>query len=141
VVSFQVLEHVWDIDWYLSECHRVLRPVGWLLLSTHGVWPYHPHPTDFRRWTRTGLVAELETRGFDVVTIEGVIGPLAWTTQIRALGFRHALMKNRILDAVTPLVMLLMNARMALEDSLTPSEIRNDNACIYVALCRPRVTR
>src|SRR5262245_58176243 len=31
VVSFQVLEHVWDIDWYLRECHRVLAPGGWLL--------------------------------------------------------------------------------------------------------------
>src|SRR5581483_7858547 len=59
VVSFQVLEHVADLDWYLGECRRVLRPGGWLLLSTHGVWLYHPHPTDYRRWTHDGLALEL----------------------------------------------------------------------------------
>ncbi|MCE9533805.1 MAG: class I SAM-dependent methyltransferase, partial [Planctomycetes bacterium] len=58
VVSFQVLEHVWDIQWYLSECNRILKPGGWLLLSTHGTWLFHPHPTDFRRWTRPGLEDE-----------------------------------------------------------------------------------
>src|SRR5262245_56209727 len=34
VVSFQVLEHVWDLGWYLGECRRLLRPDGHLLLST-----------------------------------------------------------------------------------------------------------
>ena len=36
VASFQVLEHVWDLDAYLGEARRALRPEGWLLLSTHG---------------------------------------------------------------------------------------------------------
>ena len=34
VLSFQVLEHVTDEDFYLSEVHRVLSPVGILLLAT-----------------------------------------------------------------------------------------------------------
>ena len=77
VVSFQVLEHVWDLDWYLGECRRLLRPGGWLLLSTHGTWLYHPHPTDFRRWTRDGLEGELKARGFHVQAVRPVVGPLA----------------------------------------------------------------
>src|SRR4051812_45278553 len=28
VLSFQVLEHVWDLDWYLGECLRLLAPGG-----------------------------------------------------------------------------------------------------------------
>ncbi len=40
---------------YLSECFRVLRPGGQLLLSTHGVFPYHPDPVDLWRWTCEGL--------------------------------------------------------------------------------------
>src|SRR5689334_5051498 len=32
VVSFQVLEHVWDLQWYLSEARRILKPGGFLLL-------------------------------------------------------------------------------------------------------------
>ena len=42
VVSFQVLEHVRDIDTYLQEAGRVLRDDGLMLLSTHGTWLYHP---------------------------------------------------------------------------------------------------
>jgi SAM-dependent methyltransferase len=64
VVSFQVLEHVPVPGDYLREAHRLLRAGGWLLLSTHGVWPYHPHPEDHHRWTHAGLTAEMERAGF-----------------------------------------------------------------------------
>lgn len=138
VVSFQVLEHVWDLDWYLGECRRLLEPGGWLLLSTHGVWPYHPHPTDFRRWTRDGLRAELESRGLEIVAFRGLLGPLAWTTQIRALGFRHVLLAIPVVRLITPLVIWLMNVRIAVEEIVTPDAIREENASIYVALCRRR---
>ncbi|MGO9596854.1 MAG: class I SAM-dependent methyltransferase [Isosphaeraceae bacterium] len=137
VVSIQVLEHVWDLDWYLGECHRILNPGGWLLLSTHGTWPYHAHPTDFRRWTREGLMAELRQRHFAVERIESVVGPLAWTTQIRLLGIRHLLESLGTFGKITlrP-VLLIMNLRMVLEDKLTPSAIRDENACVYVTLSR-----
>ena len=138
VVSFQVLEHVWDLDWYLGECRRLLRPDGWLLLSTHGVWMYHPHPTDYRRWTKDGLTAELVARGFRVERITGLMGPLAWTTQCRLLGFRHVLLRVPLLGRlVLPLLTLVMNLRMEIEDAVTPREIRQNNACIYVVLARP----
>jgi len=75
VASFQVLEHVWDIDTYLAEARRVLKPGGALLLSTHGSWLYHPHPHDYRRWTREGLQREIESRGFRVLE-EGQEFPL-----------------------------------------------------------------
>lgn len=133
VVSFQVLEHVWDLEWYLGEARRLLRPGGWLMLSTHGTWPYHPHPTDFRRWTEMGLRGELEKFGFVVETVDGIVGPLAWTTQIRLLGFREGLRRVPIFGR--PLVAalaLVMNARMAVEDAVTPHSVRQENACVYV---------
>jgi SAM-dependent methyltransferase len=137
VVSFQVLEHVWDLDWYLGEALRVLKPGGWLLLSTHGTWLYHPHPTDYRRWTRDGLVRELEVRGFRVESVEGIVGPLAWTTQFRLLGLREVLRK---LPVVGPLLLkpsiVLANLRMTLEDAVTPAWIRDTNACKYLVLAR-----
>jgi SAM-dependent methyltransferase len=133
VVSFQVLEHVWDLDWYLGEARRLLRDDGTLLLSTHGTWLYHPHPTDFRRWTRDGLVAELTTRGFEVQTIEGVVGPLAWTTQFRTLGYNVILGRipgaGKLLSAI---VCGLMYPRMWLEDRVTPRYWVDHNAAIYV---------
>src|SRR5437764_11823717 len=73
VASFQVLEHVWDLDAYLGEARRALRPEGWLLLSTHGSWLYHPHPHDYRRWTAEGLQREVESRGFRLVRMEPAV--------------------------------------------------------------------
>lgn len=137
VVSFQVLEHVWDLDWYLGECRRLLAPGGFLLLSTHGAWLYHPHPTDFRRWTRDGLVEELASRGFRVEAVEPAVGPLAWTTQFRLLGMREALSRLPLLGRLLlPPLCVLMNLRMALEDAITPAAITRDNACVYVTFSR-----
>ncbi len=138
VVSFQVLEHVWDLAWYLGECRRLLRPGGRLLLSTHGAWLYHPHPTDFRRWTEDGLAREIEAHSFAVETVTGLMGPLAWTTQFRLLGYREVLRRIPLLGAlVLPCLTTVMNLRMALEDAVTPAPIRQTNACIYVVVARP----
>jgi SAM-dependent methyltransferase len=137
VVSFQVLEHVWDLAWYLGECRRLLAPDGRLLLSTHGTWLYHPHPTDYRRWTKDGLVSEIEAQGFTVERITGLMGPLAWTTQFRLLGYREVLRKIPVLGRLllAP-VTVLMNVRMEIEDAVTPATIRETNACVYVVVAR-----
>jgi SAM-dependent methyltransferase len=72
VLSTQVLEHVTDPKFYLREAWRVLRPGGFLLLSTHGCWKYHPHPTDFWRWTGEGLRREISQAGFAIHNTRGV---------------------------------------------------------------------
>lgn len=140
VVSFQVLEHVRDISWYLEECRRLLRPDGRLLLSTHGTWLYHPHPTDFRRWTREGLAADIEAGGFAVERITGLVGPLAWTTLFRLLGYRDVLRRVPIVgQMLTPVLATIMNVRMEFEEAITPASIRQANACIYVLVARARL--
>lgn len=133
VLSFQVLEHVWDLDWYLGQARRLLKPDGVLILSTHGTWPYHPHPTDFRRWTRDGLVAELEGRGFTVRSVRAVVGPLAWTTQFRALGYHAVLSRVPLLGSLlSAVVCSAMHLRMQVEDALTPGDWIDRNAAIYL---------
>lgn len=47
ILSTQVLEHVISPQDYLNECYRLLKPGGFIILSTHGYWCYHPVPTDF----------------------------------------------------------------------------------------------
>ena len=74
VLSTQVLEHVTDPKSYLSEARRLLKPDGSLVLSTHGIWPYHPDPTDLWRWTVEGLQAEIRRAGFEISSVEGVMG-------------------------------------------------------------------
>jgi SAM-dependent methyltransferase len=74
VLSSQVLEHVTSPSQYLGEAERVLKPGGSLIVSTHGIWPYHPDPTDFWRWTADGLQAEIKRAGFEILNVEAVIG-------------------------------------------------------------------
>lgn len=135
-VSFQVLEHVWNLDEYLGRFAHHLRPGGHLLLSTHGAWPYHPHPTDFRRWTREGLHRELESRGFQVVSMTSIMGPIAWTTQFWLLAagvlLRRAGLFGRLMLS---LASLLGNTLLWLQDRMTPAALTDHNACVYLVLC------
>ncbi len=135
VVSFQVLEHVWDVEWYLSECRRLLKPGGRLILSTHGVWLYHPHPTDYHRWTRDGLLEQLRCSTFTPISCAAQVGPLAWPLLFYLIGFNEALRPLRALRGLVFFpVGLLVNALLPVLDAITPQKIRDDNASTYLTL-------
>ncbi len=137
VLSVQVLEHVRDLDSYCAEIRRLLTHDGVLLLSTHGTWLYHPHPEDHRRWTRTGLIADLADRGLVVEEVHAIAGPLATTTLIRLTGFAFAVRKIPLVGPIlAPALAGLMNLRAKIEDSITPAEIRYDNACVFLVRAR-----
>jgi SAM-dependent methyltransferase len=137
VASFQVLEHVWDVATYLGEAHRVLKPGGSLLLSTHGSWFYHPHPGDYRRWTAEGLRREVEARGFRLLEMRAVVGPLAWTSILRSFGVAYAMRRIPVVGhAIAALAAVLYNLRAWCEDAITPAHVTADNACVYVGLFR-----
>lgn len=139
IVSFQVLEHVWDLETYLSECHRILKENGRLILSTHGTWLYHPHPGDYRRWTRDGLCRDLELRGFEIETVDAVVGPLAWTTQFRTFAYHHVLSKLGLIGRlVAAAFCLAMYPRMVIEDLVTPRDLHDTNAAVYCVTARAR---
>jgi SAM-dependent methyltransferase len=82
VLSSQVLEHIPHPGAYLAEAWRVLRPDGRLVLSTHGHWPYHPDPNDYRRWTLDGLRLELADAGFRPLLERAVLGRGATALQL-----------------------------------------------------------
>lgn len=135
VVSFQVLEHVWDLGWYLREARRMLKDDGVLVLSTHGVWPYHPHPTDFRRWTRPGLVCEIESHGFDVHENHALVGPLAWTVLFQAMALGAVLGKLPLVGTfISGAVATLVNPWLWLADKITPRQWATENAAIYLVV-------
>jgi len=69
VLCSQVLEHSLSPEELLSECHRVLRPGGSLLLTVPFLWPEHEQPWDAQRFTSFGLRQRLEAAGFRVETM------------------------------------------------------------------------
>jgi SAM-dependent methyltransferase len=70
ILSTQVLEHVPDPAAYLAEAFRLLKKGGMFYLTTHGSYPDHGCPHDYRRWTAHGLKLDLEKAGFSVVRLE-----------------------------------------------------------------------
>lgn len=130
VVSFQVLEHVRHVPAYLASIRRVLRVGGSMFLTTHGVWPYHPHPTDYWRWTRDGLRVTLEDARFTVQHIASLCGPAAWIPMFPLL------VGKRVLGPIWPVlapVNLGINALAWAADHVTPAAVRNNNAAIFAA--------
>ena len=69
VVSFEVFEHVFNIDEAMSEIGRVLKPGGQLLITVPFAWYEHEVPYDFARYTSYGIRHILEQHKFEVVEI------------------------------------------------------------------------
>jgi len=60
VLCTQVLHLIRHPEKALAEFARVLADGGHLFLTTSGVYPFHPDPTDYWRWTQQGLPALFE---------------------------------------------------------------------------------
>ena len=72
IFSSQVLEHSFEPELLLSECSRVLKPDGMLLLTIPFMWPEHEKPWDSQRFTSFGLINRLEKSGFSIVSVNRV---------------------------------------------------------------------
>lgn len=70
VMLSNVLEHVYAPDRLLSECHRLLRPEGYLFLVVPFLIKEHQAPYDFFRYTRYGLRRLAEDAGFSDISVD-----------------------------------------------------------------------
>jgi SAM-dependent methyltransferase len=70
VLCTQVLHLVRRPQRALEEFARILTPGGYVFATTHGVYPYHPGPHDYWRWTQDGLPALIEdVAGLELVAL------------------------------------------------------------------------
>ena len=136
ILSTQVLEHVADVQAYLREAHRLLRPGGLMFCSTHGAFVLHRHPTDFRRWTIDGLRYELEQAGFVVERIEPKLGILAMATHLRSIAIGVLTRRIPLTGWLRPIIYLLFNARMAVEECVTPKSVMEAHPELLFATAR-----
>ena len=70
VLCSEVLEHVARPWVALPALREVIRPGGWLVVTTLFSFPEHGFPDDFYRYTRSGLTLLLEDAGFVDVSTE-----------------------------------------------------------------------
>ena len=133
VLSTQVLEHVEDFRGYLAESHRLLCPNGLLILSTHGVWKYHPDPTDYWRWTSSGLKLIISDAGFEIIDFRGIMGPAAIGLQIwqDAVVVRIPKFSRRIF-------VWLMQIFIQLADRRSTKSVRNRDASVFMVVARKK---
>jgi SAM-dependent methyltransferase len=131
VLSTQVLEHVENPTQYLQEAYRILQPGGKLILSTHGYWMFHPDPTDYWRWTSTGLQKIVKEAGFEVVYFEGILGRSAMGLQL----FQDGLL-FKIPRSLRFILALIMQPLIIFFDKIILAKSRNQDACTFILVAK-----
>jgi SAM-dependent methyltransferase len=69
VTAFQVMEHLPEPGFFLSECYRILKPGGNLLITVPFMWHLHEAPHDYFRYTCYGLEYLLKKNRFANIAI------------------------------------------------------------------------
>jgi SAM-dependent methyltransferase len=69
VVSFEVLEHVFNIQEICAEITRVLKPNGLFLATLPFVFEEHETPHDFARYTSFGITHILSSNHLQVIEL------------------------------------------------------------------------
>lgn len=119
VLCLQVLEHVPDPAAAVRELRRVARRGGRVLLSTHGVCPFHPNPEDLWRWTHTGLARLFITNAeWSSVTVRPGAGTTASVAML--VGQLVDLLAKRVhvRPAARPVVWALNTGAEALDNAV-----------------------
>ena len=62
VTSFETIEHVSDDVALINEFHRVLRPYGFLIISTPNLWPLAHSPHHIREYDRASFIKVLDQK-------------------------------------------------------------------------------
>jgi SAM-dependent methyltransferase len=119
VLCLQVLEHVPDPGAAVRELRRVVRPGGRVLVSTHGVYPFHPNPDDLWRWTHQGLERLFFTHAeWRSVTVRPGAGTAATLAMINAHVLDLLLKRLHVRALGAPLVALLNTVGESLDDAV-----------------------
>lgn len=117
VTCDQVLEHVRIPEEVTRELLRVTKPGGLIHVASPFVFPWHPSPSDYSRWTLQGLAALFP--GCTVVRQGVTAGPFSALTALLAyIGALLLSFGSRRLQSALEFVFLLLLCPLKLVDLL-----------------------
>ncbi len=136
VVTFETLEHVFNVERILREIRRVMKSNGLFLASIPFAWDEHEIPYDFARYTSYGIHHLLTKQGFEVIKINKT------TTYIQAIFqiwiaylFQHVLPKGRLLYWMSQVFVIFpLNLASLAFNAIFPK--RNEYFCNLIVLAR-----
>jgi len=136
VISFEVFEHVFNLEEVLLEINRVLKPDGQLLLSIPFAWDEHEIPFDFARYTSFGICHILNKNGFQVVFSKKTTTYFLSVGQMFIAYFsQHVLPKGRLIGKLSQLLVIFpMTLLFLLLNALLPK--RYEYYCNNVVLSK-----
>jgi hypothetical protein len=102
-----------------------------MLLSTHGIFVYHPDPDDYWRWTPAGLERQVRAAGFEIERFEGIIGLAATGLQLFEDAFYWELPRP-----LRPPFALILQSLIRLVDRVKRQRGREYDAQVFALIAR-----
>lgn len=101
IIATELLEHLHNPQKAIDEIYRILKPRGILILSAPFIYPYHPDPTDYYRYSEEGLRYLL--RKFRKVEIHKFGNKLQVTWQLINYGYIEVVLNifNQIISRLS----------------------------------------
>ena len=139
VFHTELLEHVFDVMTLLSECRRVLRPGGEMLLTVPFQARFHYIPHDYWRFTPSALRRMLEEAGFEEIDVRPR-GTDVTVAGYKGVGVAYRLLSGSVLQKIggvllAPVGLLALGvAHLSLALGLGSP----DDCLGYTVVCRAR---
>ncbi|MBW8015821.1 MAG: class I SAM-dependent methyltransferase [Planctomycetes bacterium] len=135
LLSTQVMEHIYDTDKYVKECHRLLKKGGKGIFTIPMSWRCHAEPYDYHRFTKYSLEKIFTSNGFDVIELTEIEGAFASSIQhlVVFLTNRHGF-KNIIYRAVRKVTHIALFSVLNFLGLKLDSLFRDDKFCLNYLL-------
>jgi SAM-dependent methyltransferase len=89
LLATQVMEHVFETETFLAECHRLLKTGGVGIFTVPFVWQVHGEPFDYFRFTKYALEKLFTNAGFRIESMEPIGGAYATLIQMKLISIYY----------------------------------------------------
>lgn len=134
LISTQVIEHIYETDKYVAECHRILKKGGFGIFTIPFLWQCHSEPFDFYRFTKHAIKKIFQDQYFEIIELRPLEGALAALIQMEITSVylvpSNMIMVKILRKLLNPIVIPMLNYLALHLDRI----IYNDKLCLNYLL-------